>query len=143
MKSPSPDVPRLEASVRLDVPFYDCDPAGIVWHGHYAKYFDLARCALLDSIGYGYTRMAESGYTWPLIEFWARHIKPLHFEQSVEIRAWLEEWQVRLKFGYLISDAASGARLCKGHTVQVAVRIDSGEMQLAAPRVLRERLGLA
>jgi acyl-CoA thioester hydrolase len=135
-------VPALEASARLQVPFYDCDPAGVVWHGHYAKYFDLARCALLQQIGYGYAEMLESGYTWPVIEFQARHIKPLHFGQSVEIKAWLEEWEVRLKLGYLIRDAASGARVCKGYTVHAAVRVDNGEMQLSAPAVLRRRLGL-
>jgi acyl-CoA thioester hydrolase len=141
--SPAAAAPQLEASAQLEVPFYDCDPAGIVWHGHYAKYFDLARCALLERIDYGYARMAESGYTWPVIDYWVRHVKPLHFGQRVLIGARLEEWEVRLKVSYLISDAASGARLCKGHTVQVAVRSDNGEMQLASPAVLRQKLGLA
>ncbi|WP_051748164.1 acyl-CoA thioesterase [Nevskia soli] len=132
--------PLLEATVPLQVPFYDCDPAGIVWHGNYAKYFDQARCALLGQIDYGYARMAESGYNWPLIDFWARHVKPLHFGQQAIVRAWLCEWEFRLKVAYLITDAGSGARLCKGHTVQVAVRIDNGEMQIASPPALRQRL---
>jgi acyl-CoA thioester hydrolase len=141
LNAPAAAAPLLEASAGLEVPFYDCDPAGIVWHGHYAKYLDLARCALLERIDYGYARMAESGYTWPVIDYWVRHIKPLHFGQRVTVQAWLQEWEVRLKVGYLISDAASGARLCKGHTVQVAVRIDNGEMQLASPEILRRKLG--
>ena len=134
------ETPLLEATVALEVPFYDCDPAGIVWHGNYAKYFDQARCALLERIDYGYARMAESGYTWPVIDFWTRYVKPLRFGQRVEVRAWLCEWEFRLKVAYQISDSASGARLCKGHTVQVAVRIDNGEMQIASPQALRQRL---
>jgi len=34
------------AVVRIEVPFHDLDPAGYVWHGNYAKYLELARCAL-------------------------------------------------------------------------------------------------
>ena len=132
--------PLLDATVTLEVPFYDCDPAGIVWHGNYAKYFDQARCALLGRIDYGYAQMAESGYTWPVIDFWTRYVKPLRFGQRVKVSASLCEWEFRLKVAYLITDAASGARLCKGHTVQVAVRIDNGEMQLASPPALRQRL---
>ena len=41
------------------VPFFDVDSMRIVWHGHYCKYLELARCKLLDKIGYNYKAMAE------------------------------------------------------------------------------------
>jgi acyl-CoA thioester hydrolase len=132
--------PLLDATVALQVPFYDCDPAGIVWHGHYAKYFDLARCALLERIDYSYAQMAASGYTWPVIDFCTRYVKPLRFGQQVKVKAWLCDWEFRLKIAYLITDADCGARLCKAHTVQAAVRIDSGELQLSLPPEVRQRL---
>jgi acyl-CoA thioester hydrolase len=134
-------LPRGAAT--LEIPFYDCDPAGIVWHGNHAKYFELARAALMQGIGYSYLQMAESGYTWPVIDYWVRYVKPLRFGQRITVEARMLEWQFRLKIAYAVRDADSGARLCRGHTVQVAVRIDNGEMQLAAPAVLRQRLGLA
>jgi acyl-CoA thioester hydrolase len=133
---------RRSAEVELQVPFHDVDSVGIVWHGHYAKYFELARCALLDTFRYGYLQMIESGYVWPIIDFHLRYIKPARFEQKLRIRATLEEWEYRLKIAYVVSDAASGERLTRGHTIQVAVKKDTGEMLLASPPVLRERLGL-
>ena len=30
--------------IELTVPFYDVDSMDIVWHGHYLKYFEDARC---------------------------------------------------------------------------------------------------
>ena len=51
-----------EATVAIIVPFHDVDSIGIAWHGHYAKYFEIARCALLDSFDYGYDAMRESGF---------------------------------------------------------------------------------
>ena len=41
-----------ETSIELDVPFFDCDPLGVVWHGHYFKYLELARSAMLGPLGY-------------------------------------------------------------------------------------------
>jgi acyl-CoA thioester hydrolase len=130
------------ATVAIRVPFHDVDPLGLVWHGHYAKYCELARCALLDSFDYGYARMMESGYAWPVIEFSLRYIQPARFDQHITVRATLQEWEHRLKIAYLVTDAATGARLTKAHTVQVAVAMPAMEMQLASPDVLRARLGI-
>jgi acyl-CoA thioester hydrolase len=33
-----------EATVAITVPFHDVDSIGAAWHGHYAKYFEIARC---------------------------------------------------------------------------------------------------
>ena len=63
------------AEVKVRVPFHDLDPAGIVWHGHYAKYFELARCELLRSFGYNYDDMVASGYSWPVIDLRARYVE--------------------------------------------------------------------
>ena len=52
------------------------------------------------------------------------------------MRAELVEWENRLKINYLISEAASGQRLTRASSVQVAVCMQTREMQLASPPVL-------
>jgi len=133
-------MPR-SAEVEIEVPFHDVDMVGIVWHGHYAKYFELARCALLDTFNYGYMQMRASGYGWPVIDLRLRYVKPAQFGQKIRVRATLLEWENRLRIEYLVSDAASGERLTKGETVQVAVHAATREMCLVSPDVLFERLG--
>ncbi|MGH6629718.1 MAG: acyl-CoA thioesterase [Burkholderiales bacterium] len=123
------------------MPFHDLDPAGIVWHGHYAKYFEVARCLLLESFGYNYDVMVESGYAWPVIDLRVRYVKPARFGQQIRVKATLDEWEYRLKIDYTIHDMA-GARMCKGSTVQVAVDIATREMLLRSPDVLFTKLGL-
>lgn len=129
------------AEVALKIPFHDVDPAGIVWHGHYAKYFEVARCELLDSFGYNYGQMFESGYAWPVIDMHLRYVKPARFGQDIRVTATLAEWEHRLKIDYRVRDAG-GTRMCKGSTVQVAVSIKTGEMCLRSPDILFTRLGL-
>jgi acyl-CoA thioester hydrolase len=134
---------RLEAEVPITIPFHDVDMLGVAWHGHYAKYFEVARCALLEQLGYGYDAMRESGYMWPVIDMRLRYIKPLRFGQHIVVKATLREWENRMFIDYLVTDAASGQRLTKGSTSQVAVDMKNGEMLFVSPPVLFERLGVS
>jgi acyl-CoA thioester hydrolase len=126
--------------VDIQVPFYDIDMLGIAWHGHYVKYFEIARCALLDSIDYGYIKMQESGYIWPIIDLQVRYIAALKFEQTIIVSAELTEYQYRLKINYKIIDAVSRQRVAKGQTIQVAVNSKTKQMCYASPSILVEKL---
>jgi acyl-CoA thioester hydrolase len=131
-----------EVRVAIKVPFHDVDSIGAAWHGHYAKYFEIARCELLDSFGYGYDAMRDSGYMWPIIDLHVRYVKPLRFDQNIQVKATLKEWENRLLIDYLVTDAESGQRLTKGRTSQVAVDVRTGEMCFVSPAVLFDKLGL-
>lgn len=52
----------LHTDTEILVPFFDVDTMNVVWHGHYVKYLEVARCALLDRIGHNYDAMVASGY---------------------------------------------------------------------------------
>ena len=132
----------FEAEIEIEIPFYDVDLAGIVWHGNYVKYFEVARCVLLDKLNYNYIDMKESGFFWPVIDIRLRYVKPAKFKQKITVRAVLKEWENRLKINYLIVDTETGNRLIRGYSVQVAVDIMSGEMLFASPPILFEKLGL-
>ncbi|UIP32248.1 acyl-CoA thioesterase [Stutzerimonas kunmingensis] len=125
----------LQAEVEMLVPFFDVDSMDVVWHGHYVKYFEVARCALLERIGHNYQQMRDAGYAWPIIDVQLRYMRGARFNQRIVVRADLVEWENRLKINYLIRDAETGERMTRGSTVQVAVEIASGEMLLASPRV--------
>ena len=134
---------RWFAEVEMSVQFFDLDPMQIVWHGNYVKYLEVARCALLDKIGYNYEQMRESGYMWPIIEMNLRYAGPANFGQRLLLRAEIVEWENRLRIDYLISDAASGKRLNRATTTQVAVDLKTGEMCFVSPSILFEKLGVA
>jgi acyl-CoA thioester hydrolase len=137
-----PKSSRWTCETEIEVQFFDLDPMQIVWHGNYVKYLEVARCALLDSIGYNYTQMKESGYAWPVIDMNLRYIGPAVFGQRLKLRAEIVEYENRLKIDYLITDAASGKRLNRASTTQVAVEIKTGEMCFVSPAILFEKLGV-
>ena len=136
------DTPKyvVKASARIKVPFFDIDVMGIAWHGHYVKYFELGRCALLDAIEYNYPQMRDSGFGWPVVDMRLKYVKPATFDREIDIHSELLEWENRLKIGYRIIDVVSGQTLTKGFTVQVAVAIETGEMAFITPPALHQAL---
>ncbi|HEY9133003.1 MAG TPA: acyl-CoA thioesterase [Dyella sp.] len=128
----------FRVSTDIVVPFFDVDSLDVVWHGHYVKYLEIARCALLDAIGHNYTQMKQAGYAWPVIDLKLRYVRAARFGQRLRVHAELIEWQNRLKLHYLICDAESGERLTRASTEQVAVDLASGDMQLVSPSVFTD-----
>ncbi|WP_266170218.1 acyl-CoA thioesterase [Dyella subtropica] len=127
----------LSVDTDVLVPFFDVDSMDVVWHGHYVKYLEIARCALLDDIGHDYTQMKAAGYVWPVIDLQLRYVRAARFGQRLTVRAELVEWHNRLKVHYLIRDTETGERLTRASTVQVAVTT-AGELQLLSPRVFTD-----
>ena len=132
----------VSASVTLQIPFHDVDMMCVAWHGHYVKYFEAARCALLDQIQYNYQEMKDSGYAWPVVDLKVKYLRPAQFGQTIKVICQLKEYENRLVLSYLIIDPQTHQKLTKGETTQVAVAMASGEMQLVSPPVLLKKLGL-
>lgn len=133
---------RFTAEVELTVPFHDVDMVGIVWHGNYFRYFEIAREKLLDQFGYGYREMKASGYVWPVVDSRVKYRDVLTFEQRFRVQAKLEEYENRLRIGYQIFDAITGKRTTSAYTIQVAVAEKNREMCFISPPILLERMGV-
>lgn len=133
---------ELVAEIELTPAFHDLDPMEVVWHGHYLKYFELARCALLQRYDYDYPQMRDSGYAWPIVDLRAKYVRSARFGQRLKVRAQIVEWEYRLKIDYLVSDADTGEAVTRAHSIQVAVDMRTGEMCFVSPPVLLQRLGI-
>ena len=135
--------PDLSAEIRLSPAFHDLDPMEVVWHGHYLKYLELARCALLQRFDYDYPQMRESGFAWPIVDMRTKYVRSARLGQALVVRAEIVEWEYRLKIEYLVSDAVSGEVLTRATSIQVAVDMATGAMCFSSPPVLLQRLGVA
>ncbi len=124
---------RLYADVELAVSFHDVDMVGVVWHGHYLRYLENARWALMNRIGYGFDRMVSSGYAWPIVDLQTKYVGPARFADPLRVRCSLVEWESRLVLNYLVTRLTDEARIARARTVQVAVDALTGELQFATP----------
>lgn len=123
----------------MRVPFHDVDPANVVWHGRYFKYFEEARRTLLEDLDYGYAAMMESGFIWPVVDATIRYVRPLLLDQRFVITAALVEWELRMVVDYRIKDLDDVLHT-KGRTVQVPLDVTTRELYLGTPAVLQEKI---
>ncbi len=126
--------------IPIKVQFYDLDPMQVVWHGNYPRYFEQVRCELMDSIGYNFHEMDESGYVWPIVDMRIKYVRPLRFGQNIAVTATIVEFENRLKIDYRIRDRETNEVLTKATTIQVAVVAATGELCLECPPALTDRL---
>lgn len=129
----------LTASETLRVPFHDVDPANVVWHGRYFKYFEEVRRTLLEDLDYSYASMMASGFIWPVVDASIRFVRPLELDQRFTVMACLVEWELRLVVEYRIY-SEDGTLHTKGRTVQVPVDATTRELLIGSPRLLIERV---
>lgn len=120
-------------SAEYEIPFFDVDSMEIMWHGHYVKYLEMARCAFLEQIHYTYDVMKQHGYGYPIVQLDVKYIRPALFRQKIRVNVALVEYESSIRFDYTIVDATTGQKLTTASTTQVAVEIESKEMQFQTP----------
>jgi acyl-CoA thioester hydrolase len=125
----------ISATIEATVAFHDIDIIGVMWHGHYLKYLENARWALMNKIGFGFEVMNASGFAWPIVEMHVKYVHAAKLNDQLRVRASLVEWENRLAVNYLIV-RADGERLARAKSVQVAVDAHSGALQFTTPQPL-------
>jgi len=134
-----PQAPPIHAEISFHVEFYEVDSMEVVWHGNYVQYFERVRCALLDSIGYGYREMRASGFTFPVVSLSLKFVKPLRFGDKVLARATLEEFENCLRIQYALFNN-QGQLVAKGLTTQMAFEVASNTSSFVCPPILIARV---
>lgn len=130
----------LTSTMEMTIPFHDVDSMGITWHGNYLRYFEIIRCQLLDEIDYGYRKMQDSGYAWPIVDAQIKYVQSSTFDQKIKLIASLVEWENRIKIHYQVRDLDSNQRLTKGYTIQAAVNMADNQLCFVTPDCFREKI---
>ena len=87
----------------VKVRYAETDQMGVVHHGNYAQYFEIARLEWLKAIGVSYKKMEETGVMLPVYELRTKFLKPAVFEDELKIEVKLKELpSVKITFEYVI-----------------------------------------
>jgi acyl-CoA thioester hydrolase len=128
-----------ETSVELEVPFHDVDALQVVWHGHYFKYFEHARTALLRSRGLDAGDLIGRRYGLVVIESRCRHVAPLRYGDRFRVSAWFRDFARRLMIHYEVVDLARARRAARGLTALATLNA-AGELLLETPEEIVRRI---
>ena len=118
------------------VEFFHLDPLNVVWHGNYINFFEIGRRELLRKLHYDYDDMKISGYAFPIIEIYAKYLKPLRYKDRISIKAVLEEYEHRLKIKFEIRNIETKELASKGVSTQMAFNLKTMESCFFCPKIL-------
>jgi acyl-CoA thioester hydrolase len=128
--------------ITLKAPFFDLDPMQIVWHGHYLKYFDMARSELFDRLGIDlFSLYDRTRYAFPIIRSSVKHIYPLRRGDVFVCRATVKDARSKIVVAFEIRLVKDGRVCARGSTEQVAVVGPEMEMVYTIPEEIRRALG--
>lgn len=129
----------LSVTKPFDIRFSEVDSMGVVWHGHYAVYFEDAREEFGKKYDLGYLFMYGEGYFEPLVELTFKYKKPLIYGMKPEITiTYCPTEAAKIVFDYEIRDTATGEVYVTGHSVQVFMDKTNYQMVLYSPDFYEE-----
>ncbi|MBS6286148.1 MAG: acyl-CoA thioesterase [Campylobacter concisus] len=121
------------------VAFFDVDSMEVMWHGNYVKYLEMARCELLEKLGYNYIAMKKDGYAFPIVKLDVKYVRPAFFNDVIKVTTTLSECETFLKFHYLIENE-KGEKLSEANTAQAVIEMKSLQTCFEMPDTLKKAI---
>ena len=64
--------------------YHETDKMSIIHHSNYVKWMEETRVAFMDSLGYSFRRMEQTGIASPVVGITVDYKKPVEFDDDVE-----------------------------------------------------------
>lgn len=124
----------LSFTREIAVRFNEADPLGIVWHGHYVRYFEDGREAFGQAFGLSYLDIYKHGYSVPVVKIDLDYKKSLKYGDRVIIETvFVPCHAAKLQFIYRLYNAVTKELVAKGSTTQVFLNHPENNLQLINP----------
>lgn len=126
---------RTEVLVR----FNEADPLGIVWHGHYIRYFEDGREAFGNKYGIGYLDFYKQGFVVPIVSVQCDFKKSLRYGDKVIVETnFIPCDAAKIKFSYRLFNSKTNELVATGSSVQVFLDKANSVLQLTNPSFFEE-----
>jgi acyl-CoA thioester hydrolase len=131
--------PAHAVTMDLDVAFHQCDPLGVVWHGRYFEYFEIARTALFRSVRLDVGQIRELGFRMYVVDARCRYMAPLTCGRTARVTAWFSAVSPLIRVAYDVYDHAD-ATWCARATTVLATTDAAGLLLPRTPDAILDRL---
>lgn len=124
----------LTNHTEVQVRFNEADPLGIVWHGHYIRYFEDGREAFGKMHGLSYLDVFKEGYVIPIVAVNCDYKRSLKYGDTIIVETtFIPSESAKMKFSYRIFNKASNLLVATGNSVQVFLEKKDQILQLNNP----------
>ncbi len=131
--------PAHAVSVELEIPFHDCDPLFVAWHGRYFQYLEAGRQALLRSRTLDVPDLMKLRYRMYVSDVRCRYNFPLTYGDRVRVTSWFGEHESLIKVLYEVFNETKGRKSARASTL-LAVTDEHSKFLPQIPASIRDRL---
>ena len=125
--------------ISFRIRYSETDQMGVVYHGNYPQYLELARVEWLRSLGISYKSMEEGGIMLPVISLSINFLKPALYDDLITVKVILKKKPaVRIEFDYEITNE-SAELLATANTVLVFMDMKR-KRPTKCPKILLDKL---
>ena len=129
----------LISTIELKVRFNEVDPLGIVWHGHYIRFFEDGREAFGEQHGITYMDIYRQGFVAPIVKINCDYKKSLVYGDIALVETkFVNHPAAKIIFDYKIFLPKTMETIAEGTSVQVFIEKNSKELQFLAPPFFQE-----
>ena len=127
----------IQSKSSINVRYAETDQMGVVYHGNYLAWFEVARTRMFKEVGLSYKKIEEDGYHLPVLEVAVKYLSPALYDDDVVVVAKLLEKPIlRIKVHYEIF--RGDTLLVTGTTTHAF--IDRGGRPVRPPSYVAERM---
>jgi len=124
-------MPTAVSELLARVNYSETDQMGVVYHGRYVVWLDMARTEHLRLSGMTYRELEERGFFLVVGELNMRFRQPARYDDVVRVRCWVRDVASRrVTFGYALEEAESGRLLVTAETRMMCLNRDFAPTRL-------------
>ncbi|MCD8904981.1 acyl-CoA thioesterase [Staphylococcus chromogenes] len=114
----------LYALTEIESRYQETDQMGVIYHGNYATWFEVARTDYIRKLGLDYSEMENAGVVSPVTELNINYKKSVTYPEKVIVKTWVSKFsRLRSRYQYEIYNA-KGEIVTTGYTDNVLITKD-------------------
>ncbi|MFT3911342.1 MAG: thioesterase family protein [Ferruginibacter sp.] len=116
------------------------DQMGVVYHGHYAQFYEIGRTEAIRQIGYTYKDIEAMGIIMPVIDIHSRFLRPAKYDDLITVKTTLRELPTNHKIVFHSEIYNAKDELLNTGTVTLYFMHAQGMKRCDMPAELAEKL---
>ena len=105
--------------------YQETDKMGVIYHGNYATWFEVARTDYIGKLGFNYADMEKQGIISPVTDLNIKYKKSIFYPEKVTIKTWVEKYsRLRSIYRYELFNE-QGELATTGYTELICMKADT------------------
>jgi acyl-CoA thioester hydrolase len=127
-------------STQIRIHYALTDQMGVVYHGHYAQFFEIARTESIRKLGFSYKELEEMGIVLPVVDMHTRFLRPIKYDDLITVTVTLREMPLHHKIVFHGEIHNEEGQLCTSGTVTLYFMEMSSMKRTTMPEKMQNTL---